>query len=117
MNAWCSSICLLSIAVIFACYGTTPRPICFNNIVVALSLVPNSRRTQTQPMQQQRTHRLLATSNTVEEEEKGESTNKCGTGFHAEATTNGEEVCVFDYDAATTLEVSASAAIEVVIDE
>ena len=67
-------------------------------------------------MQQQCTHRLLATSNTVEEEEKGESTNKCGTGFHAEATTNGEEVCVFDYDNddATTLEV---AAVQVVVDE
>jgi len=127
MNAWFSSICLLSIVVVFACYGTT-TPLLFTNIVAALSLapvafvVPISRRTRTS--QHQSRHRLFATSNTVEGEEGDASTiiNKCGTGFHAEATINGEEVCVFDYDAAVaidadaTLEVAASA-IEVVVDE
>jgi len=119
MHAWFSSICLWSIMVICACYGTS-TPIFLNNIVAALSLAPvafvvpiSSRRTRTRT--NQRSHRFFATSNSVggeEEEEEGYDstiTNKCGTGFHAEATTNGEEVCVFDYDAAAiddaTLEV------------
>jgi len=125
MNAWFSSICLLSIVVVCACYGTS-TPIFLNNIVAALSLAPvafvvpiSSRRTRTQTNQHHRSHRLFATSNSVggEEAEEGDDstiTNKCGTGFHAEATTNGEEVCVFDYDDAAVDDVTLE--VEVVDD-
>jgi len=125
MHAWFSSICLWSIMVICACYGTS-TPIFLNNIVAALSLAPvafvvpiSSRRTRTRT--NQRSHRFFATSNSVggeEEEEEGYDstiTNKCGTGFHAEATTNGEEVCVFDYDTAAAID-DATLEVEVVDD-